>query len=287
MIVADCELNGRKYVDARGAVLRQPRADHRRGHPGQGHRRGPPRRVRADPPRGGGPPRRARRRGRRERQRAEEDVARDGQPRAGVPETRLEARDPEAPPLGHAPHRDAARGQRAHTVPLARGNRGRDRRALPDRLKAPVTFIAATGSKERRREAFGLRWRNVDEAAGVIRLEAQETKTGKVRVLPYAEDPRLAELIAERRPRDRRMGPRALHPDALGVLARGDGRARPTRRGAEPGLLQGLDRSVRAGQGRGPAPTRPPPRVRPCRRARRPRRADDHAIGRMGQPLDF
>lgn len=46
-------------------------------------------------------------------------------------------------------------------------------------------------------EAKGLRWSNVDQAAGVIRIE--DSKNRDARTLPYAALPALAELIAHRR----------------------------------------------------------------------------------------
>lgn len=46
-------------------------------------------------------------------------------------------------------------------------------------------------------EAKGLRWSDVDEGAGVLRIE--DTKSGEPRTLPYAALPALAELIAHRR----------------------------------------------------------------------------------------
>lgn len=46
-------------------------------------------------------------------------------------------------------------------------------------------------------EAKGLRWSDVNQVAGVIRIE--DTKTGEPRTLPYAVLPALADLIAHRR----------------------------------------------------------------------------------------
>ena len=68
--------------------------------------------------------------------------------------------------------------------------------ALDDRLQEPFRFIAWTGWRVM--EVLNLAWRNVDRRAGLIRLEATETKGKSVRVLPYGQDPRLAELIERR-----------------------------------------------------------------------------------------
>jgi integrase len=67
---------------------------------------------------------------------------------------------------------------------------------LPERLQGPIRFVALSGWRVG--EALNLSWRSVDRKTGTIRLEASETKGRDVRTLPYADDPRLAELIEER-----------------------------------------------------------------------------------------
>ncbi len=68
---------------------------------------------------------------------------------------------------------------------------------LPERLKGPIRFASITGF--RIRECLRLEWRSVDMKAGTIRLESDETKGGEIREYPFAEDPDLATLIAERK----------------------------------------------------------------------------------------
>jgi integrase len=68
---------------------------------------------------------------------------------------------------------------------------------LPDRLKAPMRFLQLAGWRVS--EVLGLQWQSVDEDACVVRLEADQTKGGDVRELPYAGDPTLSGIIQERR----------------------------------------------------------------------------------------
>ncbi|HSQ61101.1 MAG TPA: tyrosine-type recombinase/integrase [Acidobacteriota bacterium] len=71
-------------------------------------------------------------------------------------------------------------------------------RELPDDLRAAMRLLSIV--PWRVREALDLSWRQVNEQTGRIRQEAVEYKSGRVaRVLPYAEHPALAEIIAERR----------------------------------------------------------------------------------------
>jgi integrase len=76
----------------------------------------------------------------------------------------------------------------------------------PDQLRAVLShlepayrpvieFLAATGW--RLGEALALEWRNVNERSGVIRIE--DTKSDEPRTLAYTGDPRLVELIRQRR----------------------------------------------------------------------------------------
>jgi integrase len=67
----------------------------------------------------------------------------------------------------------------------------RVRPALPPDEGDVAEFLFWTGW--RKSEALGLRWSNVDEAAGVLRIET--SKSGEPRTLPYKALPQLAELI--------------------------------------------------------------------------------------------
>ncbi len=69
------------------------------------------------------------------------------------------------------------------------------RAALPHDAGDVAEFLFWSGW--RKSEALGLQWRDVDEAAGVIRIE--HTKSGEPRTLPFAALPALADLIAHRR----------------------------------------------------------------------------------------
>jgi integrase len=66
---------------------------------------------------------------------------------------------------------------------------------LPDVYVPVIRFLAATGW--RFGEAVGLEWRNVDERAGIIRIE--DTKSDEPRTLPYAANALLVGLIRSRR----------------------------------------------------------------------------------------
>jgi len=76
-----------------------------------------------------------------------------------------------------------------------RGEHEAVRAALPPDEGDVAEFLYWTGW--RRSEALGLRWRSVDEAAGVIRIET--TKSGEPRTLPYTSLPPLEALIRRRR----------------------------------------------------------------------------------------
>lgn len=69
------------------------------------------------------------------------------------------------------------------------------RAALPPDEGDVAEFLHWTGW--RKSEALSLQWRNVDEAAAVIRIET--TKTGEPRTLPYGALSQLVELIEHRR----------------------------------------------------------------------------------------
>jgi len=69
--------------------------------------------------------------------------------------------------------------------------------ALPEDLRPLVEFIAITGWRSG--EARGLKWANVDFAAGTVTLAAGTTKSGAARVFPFSAHPRLAALLHEQR----------------------------------------------------------------------------------------
>jgi len=71
-------------------------------------------------------------------------------------------------------------------------------RELPVGLREAMLLLSII--PWRVREALNLCWRHVDEHAGCIRHEAADYKSGRAaRVLPYAQHPVLAQIIAERR----------------------------------------------------------------------------------------
>jgi integrase len=76
-----------------------------------------------------------------------------------------------------------------------RGDHDRVRAALPADEGDLAELLYWTGW--RTSEAKALRWSNVDEAAGIIRIE--DSKNGEPRTLPYSVLPALADLIAHRR----------------------------------------------------------------------------------------
>jgi integrase len=68
---------------------------------------------------------------------------------------------------------------------------------LPEYLRAVVLFGYHTGW--RKGECLGLRWKDVDLAAGTVRLEPGCTKNGQGRVFPFSAHPELAELLKAQR----------------------------------------------------------------------------------------
>jgi len=66
---------------------------------------------------------------------------------------------------------------------------------LPSVYRPVIEFLAATGW--RLGEALALEWKQVDERAGVIRIEV--SKSDEPRTLPYSANPVLSLLIRERR----------------------------------------------------------------------------------------
>jgi integrase len=63
-------------------------------------------------------------------------------------------------------------------------------------LRPAVWFAFYTGW--RKGEVLSLRWKAVDFAAGIVRLESSETKNGRGRVFPFAVVPGLAEVLQDR-----------------------------------------------------------------------------------------
>jgi len=74
------------------------------------------------------------------------------------------------------------------------------RRHLPPQLRPLVTFMYLTGW--RRGEVTGLEWRQVDFAAGEIRLDPGTTKNDEGRVFPFTVDLR-AVLVAQHAEHDK------------------------------------------------------------------------------------
>jgi len=68
---------------------------------------------------------------------------------------------------------------------------------LPADLRVLIEFVHLTGW--RIGEARGLTWRNVDFAAGTVRLDPGTTKNDEGRAFPFAAMPRLKELLREQR----------------------------------------------------------------------------------------
>ncbi len=68
---------------------------------------------------------------------------------------------------------------------------------LPADLRVLIEFVHLTGW--RIGEAKGLTWRNVDFAAGTVRLDPGTTKNDDGRTFPFAALPRLQELLREQR----------------------------------------------------------------------------------------
>lgn len=68
---------------------------------------------------------------------------------------------------------------------------------FPPPVRAVVEFASLTGW--RLQEVLSRQWSAVDFAAGTVRLEPGETKSGKGRVFPFGKTPRLAALLDRRR----------------------------------------------------------------------------------------
>jgi integrase len=98
---------------------------------------------------------------------------------------------------------------------------------LPPELVPFVRFLALTGW--RAGEAMGLTWRQVDLAAGVVRLEPGTTKNGHGRTFPIAALPPLLELLKQQRKAtkalERRQGcivPHVFHRDGQPIRSYDD-----------------------------------------------------------------
>lgn len=59
-------------------------------------------------------------------------------------------------------------------------------------------------------EVLALKWSDVDERAGVVKLGAGSTKSGAARVLPFADYPQVAEIIERRRTVAKRLAADAV-----------------------------------------------------------------------------
>ena len=70
---------------------------------------------------------------------------------------------------------------------------------LPEDVRPLVEFLSFTGWRVS--EGMSLRWSQVDQLGGVIRLEVGSTKSRAGRVFPFAAFPALASLIAAQRER--------------------------------------------------------------------------------------
>lgn len=78
-----------------------------------------------------------------------------------------------------------------------RGEFEKVRAQLPEPLRPVMTFAYLTGW--RKREILGLRWRDVDLAGGMVRLEPGTTKNRQGRAFPFGALPELAELLKAQR----------------------------------------------------------------------------------------
>jgi integrase len=65
---------------------------------------------------------------------------------------------------------------------------------LPAPYRAPIRFAYCTGWRLRS-EVIGLKWANVDRAAGIVRLEVNTTKNADGRTFPFDVLPELAQLM--------------------------------------------------------------------------------------------
>jgi integrase len=113
---------------------------------------------------------------------------------------------------------------------------------LPPYMRAFTEAGYITGM--RRGELRNLQWKSVDWQSGTIRLEANETKNRRPRVWPFAQHPRLAELIREQREETTRREKRAgalcewvFHREGRQVTWYYDGWRSACKRAGLPALL--------------------------------------------------
>ncbi len=82
------------------------------------------------------------------------------------------------------------------------------RKHLRPDFRDAADFAFLTGWREM--EILALTWSNVDERAGVVKLDAGSTKSGASRVLPFADYPQVAEVIERRRAVAKRLAGNAV-----------------------------------------------------------------------------
>jgi integrase len=82
------------------------------------------------------------------------------------------------------------------------------RKHLRPDFRDAADFAFLSGWREM--EVLALNWSNVDEHAGVIKLDEGSTKSGAGRVLPFADYPQLAEVIERRRAVAKRLAAHAV-----------------------------------------------------------------------------
>ena len=99
----------------------------------------------------------------------------------------------------------------------------------------------------RKREILDLRWDEVDEPGGVVRLSPQRSKTRVGRVLPIS--PPIAAVLARRRATRRAGQSQVFHRDDVTVLQRLLGSNRCLKKLGEHMFVKGLFRSVQLLQG--------------------------------------
>ena len=107
-------------------------------------------------------------------------------------------------PAGVSTHRALARAIRffdAHEW-------GQVRLHLRPDFRDAADFAFLTGWREM--EVLALTWSNVEERAGLVKLDAGSTKSGAARVLPFADYPQVAEVIERRRAVAKRLAGDAL-----------------------------------------------------------------------------
>ena len=103
--------------------------------------------------------------------------------------------------VAHVPPFPTVTVSNARKVFAAAGEVARIVENMPADMRPVVQILALTGW--RAREILGLRWVDVDAAAGTIKLPAERSKNKRPRFFPYASLRPLAELIAERQGRTR------------------------------------------------------------------------------------